>query len=203
MRSSHNERALHEYRRDKSCNWVPEFPDLRFSWGICKHKSLCSISFCFSVPCLSLYMPRAVAAYKYNQYGLMHIQQFYFKYYIFGGTHWDWELSWRAEAAAEQIFGKAEPSCWEIHIFLKYENETITEISEVHNKSRKVMVGITATTLFSHALTEQCLFWELMGSCAVQRVQESLHRRLFKWKMPVLSILQAVTTNSLSTLFSF
>lgn len=65
------------------------------------------------------------------------------------------------------------------------------------------MVGITATTLFSHALTEQCLFWERMGSCAVQRVQESLHRRLFKWKMPVLSILQAVITNSLSTLFSF
>lgn len=48
----------------------------------------------------------------------MHIQQFYFKYYIFGGTHWVWELSWRAEAAAEQIFSKAEPSCWEIHIFL-------------------------------------------------------------------------------------
>lgn len=37
----------------------------------------------------------------------MHVQQFYFKYYIFRGTHWDSEMSQRTEAAARQIFGKA------------------------------------------------------------------------------------------------
>ena len=89
-----------------------------YSQGVCKHKSFCGISFHFSVPCLSLYVPRAVTAYKYNQYRLMHIQLFYFKYYIFRGTRWDWEQSWRTEAAAQQICGKVELLAGKIHVFL-------------------------------------------------------------------------------------
>lgn len=125
---------------------------LSYSRDVCKHRNLCGISFCFSVPCRSSYMPRAVAAYKYNWYGLMHIQLFYFKYYIFWGTCWVWEPSWRTEAAAQQICGRAELLARKIHGFFKYENETTAGISNVHNKPSLLTKGsTTAIALFSHA----------------------------------------------------
>lgn len=173
-------RALHEYRREKSCNWcqcreIVHCPMKRISQFLCysrgdrKNKSLCGISFHFSVPCPSSYMPRAVAAYKYNWYGSMHIQLFYFKYYIFWGIWWDRETGGRRQLHSRSVV-RQNFLLGKIHGF-KYENGTMAGISNLQDKPSLLIKEGTTAALFSHAvrdaLTEQCFFWELKGNHAV------------------------------------
>lgn len=148
---------------------ISQYPS--YTRSVWKHKSLCGFLFHFLVPCLSLYMPRAVAAYEYNQSGLMHTQPFHLKHCTFwgiAGAGGQRQLHSRSVVQQSSLLGKSM-------LFYAWYGTMAGTSNVNHKHSSLTMQSTTAAALLCHAgrgaLMEQCFFWQLMGNHDVQWVK--------------------------------
>lgn len=150
---------------------ISQYPS--YSWSVWKKPLWLFVPFLGAMPVLC--MPRAVAAYEYNQSGLMHMQPFSLKYCNFWGVSGteSWaggqrQLHSRSEVQQSSLLGKS------MLFYVWY--GTVAGTSNVHHKhSSLTMQSTTAAALFCHAgrdaLIEQCFSWELIGNHDVQWVK--------------------------------